>query len=70
MFRNVKIVVWALSLTLLAVTPHQVAASCTGGYLTCLNDGYQFGGGAAGAMSDVECGAEWFGCAVSALKFW
>ena len=70
MFHNVKIVVWALSLALVAALPHEVAASCTGDYLTCLNDGYQYGGGIAGAMSDVECGAGWLGCTVGKLKFW
>lgn len=73
MFRNVKIVVCALSLALLALAPRDVAAggaNCTEGYLACLNDGYQFGGGVAGGISDVECGAEWLGCTMGKLKFW
>jgi len=70
MFRNVKIVVWALALALLAAVPQDAAASCTGDYLVCLNDGFEFGGGVAGAMSDIECGAGWLGCTVSKLRFW
>ena len=73
MSRNLKIVVWALSLALLALAPRDVAAgqsNCTEGYLVCLNDAYQFDGGVAGAASDVECAAEWLGCTVGKLKFW
>ena len=66
MFRKVKIVVWALSLALLAAVPNEVSASCTGSYLLCINDGTQYGGGAAEAIADVECGAGWVGC-VAAL---
>ncbi|NJD19589.1 MAG: hypothetical protein FIA95_09960 [Gemmatimonadetes bacterium] len=70
MFRNVKIVVWALSLALLALVPREAAASCTEDYLTCLADAYPFAGGVSGAMSDVECGAGWLGCTIGKLKFW
>ena len=70
MFRNVKIVVWALSLALLAAVPNEVSASCTGDYQTCLNDGSQYGGGALETMSDVECGFGWYGCVISMLRFW
>ena len=70
MFRNVKIVVWALSLALVAAVPNEVSASCTGDYQTCLNDGYQYGGGVLGTMADIECGASWIGCTIAQLKFW
>lgn len=70
MFRNVKIVVWALSLALVAAMPSQASARCTGDYLVCLNDTYPYAGGVSGAMSDIECGAGWLGCAIGKLRFW
>ena len=62
MFRNTKLVVWALALSLFALAPKQASASCTWDYLLCLNDASQYGGGAAGTVAEIECGAEWFGC--------
>jgi len=70
MFRNLKIVVWALSLALVAAVPNEVSASCTGNYQTCLADGYQFDGSALMVMSDIECGASWLGCTIAQIKFW
>lgn len=67
MFRNLKIVVWALSLALVAAVPSQASASCTTGYLTCLNGAYAYGGGAVGTLAEIECGAGWIGCV--GLKF-
>jgi hypothetical protein len=67
MFRNLKIVVWALSLAVLAAVPNEVSASCTGDYLVCLNGAYEYGGGAIGTAAEFECGMGWYGCV--ALKF-
>ncbi len=64
MSRNLKIVVWALALTLFAAAPNPVAArvNCTSDYLLCINDAYRFGGGVARALGEGECFASWIGC--------
>jgi len=62
MFRNVKVVAWALALSVFAMAPKQVSAACTLDYLLCLNDASQFDGGVAGTLAELECGAGWFGC--------
>lgn len=44
---------------------------CTEQYLLCLNDAEQYGTtGAVREMANIECAAEWTGCAISKLKFW
>ncbi len=70
MFRNLKIVVWALSLALAAAVPSQVSASCTGDYLVCLNGAYEYGGGAVGTLAEFECGVAWAGCAARKFFTW
>ncbi|MHB1193974.1 MAG: hypothetical protein ACYC6F_13110 [Longimicrobiales bacterium] len=70
MFRNLKIVVWALSLALVAAVPNEVSASCTGDYLVCLNGAYATGGGAVGTLAELECGAGWVGCVGLKMFTW
>ena len=70
MFRNVKIVVWALSLAILAAVPNEASASCTGDWLTCLNGAYEYGGGAIGTIAEIECTASWVGCTARKFRTW
>ena len=59
---------FALTLALSLGAPDAaMAASCTDGYGSCLNDSWD---SVNQTMSDIECGAEWTGCVIGKLKFW
>lgn len=44
-----------------APRPAAAAASCTDGYVKCLNDSYQMKG-ALRLLADIECFADYVGC--------